>query len=55
MAPSIPTQSAANTPETLTVSQLNRMAKRLLESHFDYVWIEGELSKKERLVDDLLL
>ena len=44
MAPSIPTQSAANTPETLTVSQLNRMAKRLLESHFDYVWIEGELS-----------
>lgn len=44
MAPSIPPQSATNTPETLTVSQLNRMAKRLLESHFDYVWIEGELS-----------
>ncbi|MEE4661115.1 MAG: exodeoxyribonuclease VII large subunit [Halieaceae bacterium] len=32
------------TPETLSVSQLNRQAKRLLESHFDFVWIEGEIS-----------
>ena len=31
-------------PETFTVSQLNRLAKRVLESHFDFVWIEGELS-----------
>ena len=31
-------------PETLSVSQLNRQAKRVLESHFDYVWVEGELS-----------
>lgn len=28
----------------LTVSQLNRQAKSLLETHFDYVWVEGEVS-----------
>ncbi len=38
-ATSQPTQ-----PPTLSVSQLNRQAKRLLESHFDYVWVEGEVS-----------
>lgn len=32
------------TAETLNVSQLNRQAKRLLESHFGYVWVEGELT-----------
>jgi len=31
-------------PATLTVSQLNRQAKNLLESHFDFVWVEGEVS-----------
>ena len=31
-------------PTTLTVSQLNRQARRLLESHFDYVWVSGEIS-----------
>ena len=31
-------------PRTLTVSQLNRQAKTLLESHFDFVWVEGEVS-----------
>ncbi len=31
-------------PATLTVSQLNRQAKTLLESHFDFVWVEGEVS-----------
>ena len=31
-------------PPTLTVGQLNREARRLLESHFDYVWVEGEIS-----------
>ncbi len=31
-------------PPTLTVSQLNRQARSLLESHFDYVWVEGEVS-----------
>ncbi len=31
-------------PVTLTVSQLNRQVKNLLESHFDFVWVEGEVS-----------
>ena len=31
-------------PQVLTVSQLNRQAKSLLESHFDFVWVGGELS-----------
>jgi exodeoxyribonuclease VII large subunit len=34
----------ANPPVTLTVSQLNRQARSLLESHFDFVWVEGEVS-----------
>lgn len=33
-----------NPPVSLTVSQLNRQARTLLESHFDYVWVEGEVS-----------
>jgi exodeoxyribonuclease VII large subunit len=35
--------TSGNLP-TLTVGQLNREARRLLESHFDYVWVEGEIS-----------
>lgn len=31
-------------PPLLTVTQLNRQAKTLLESHFDFVWVEGEIS-----------
>lgn len=31
-------------PKTLTPSQLNRQVRSLLESHFDFVWVEGELS-----------
>ncbi len=31
-------------PLLLTVSQLNRQVKTLLESHFDFVWVEGEVS-----------
>jgi exodeoxyribonuclease VII large subunit len=31
-------------PQVLTVSQLNRQARVLLESHFDFVWVEGEVS-----------
>jgi exodeoxyribonuclease VII large subunit len=35
----------SDTPPTpLTVSQLNKQAKSLLESHFDFVWVEGEVS-----------
>ncbi len=29
---------------TLSVSQLNRQARTLLESHFDFVWVAGEVS-----------
>ena len=35
---------SATPPASLTVSQLNRQARSLLESHFDYVWVEGEVS-----------
>jgi exodeoxyribonuclease VII large subunit len=31
-------------PVALSVSQLNRQARTLLESHFDFVWVEGEIS-----------
>ncbi len=34
----------ADPPVTLSVSQLNRQARSLLESHFDFVWVEGEVS-----------
>ena len=33
---------------TLTVTQLNRQVKRLLESNFDFIWVEGELSNFAR-------
>ncbi|MEE4146182.1 MAG: exodeoxyribonuclease VII large subunit [Halieaceae bacterium] len=36
--------STQNPPPSLTVSQLNRQARMLLESHFDFVWVEGEVS-----------
>ena len=39
-----PQNNPSQAPVTLSVSQLNRQAKRLLESHFDFVWIEGEIS-----------
>jgi exodeoxyribonuclease VII large subunit len=35
-------------PQVLTVSQLNRQAKTLLESHFDFVWVGGEISSFAR-------
>ncbi|EAQ95945.1 exodeoxyribonuclease VII large subunit [Congregibacter litoralis] len=34
--------------DVLSPSQLNRQARSLLESHFSYVWIEGELSNFAR-------
>ncbi|MFB0517305.1 MAG: exodeoxyribonuclease VII large subunit [Candidatus Neomarinimicrobiota bacterium] len=36
--------SPAGPLEILSVSQLNRQAKQLLESHFAPVWVEGEIS-----------
>jgi len=35
-------------PQTLTVSQLNRQARSLLESHFDFVWVAGEIGNFAR-------
>ncbi|MFV0278396.1 MAG: exodeoxyribonuclease VII large subunit [Parahaliea sp.] len=31
-------------PETLSVSQLNRQVRKLLESSFGFIWVEGEIS-----------
>ncbi len=36
--------SQTSAPPALSVSQLNRQARTLLESHFDFVWVEGEVS-----------
>ena len=36
-------QSMPQQPITLSVSELNREAKHLLETHFDWVWVEGEI------------
>jgi exodeoxyribonuclease VII large subunit len=36
--------TSSNPPTPLTVSQLNRQVKTLLDSHFDFVWVEGEVS-----------
>ncbi len=35
-------------PVPLTVSEVNRRAKRLLEAHFELVWVSGELSNVTR-------
>lgn len=37
-------QSMPQQPLALSVSELNREAKHLLETHFDWVWVEGEIS-----------
>ena len=34
--------------DPLSVSQLNRQVKRILEGHFDFVWVEGEVSNLAR-------
>jgi exodeoxyribonuclease VII large subunit len=38
-------QTDPHTHPALTVSELNREAKNLLERHFDWVWVEGEISQ----------
>jgi len=35
-------------PATLTVSQLNRRARQLLETHLPLIWVEGEISNFSR-------
>ncbi|MCX2981775.1 exodeoxyribonuclease VII large subunit [Halieaceae bacterium IMCC14734] len=35
-------------PETLSVSELNRRVKRVLDNHFDFLWVEGEISNLAR-------
>ena len=40
--------SAQKKRDTLTISQLNRQAKRLLEGNFPSAWIEGEISNLSR-------
>ncbi len=39
-----PVQVGTKSREVLTVSQLNRRAKQLLETHLNSIWIEGEIS-----------
>ncbi|MEE4279279.1 MAG: exodeoxyribonuclease VII large subunit [Halieaceae bacterium] len=41
------TQSSESRP-ALSPSELNREARTLLESHFDFVWVEGEVSNFAR-------
>jgi exodeoxyribonuclease VII large subunit len=42
--PTLPTTPKSVKRDTITVSQLNRQAKHLLEGKFSSVWIEGEIS-----------
>ena len=42
------THNSPSQPPTLTVSQLNRQVKQLLEGNFASVWVEGELSNFSR-------
>lgn len=43
--PTYPVSSVNSiTTPVLSVSQLNRKARTLLESHFDWAWVEGEIS-----------
>ena len=39
---------SASAPQALSPSQLNRQVRGLLESHFDWVWVEGEISNLAR-------
>ena len=39
----LPVIDAAEPDRAISVSQLNRGVRRLLEGHFDYVWVRGEI------------
>jgi len=40
--------SSSDSSSPLSVSQLNREVRRLLEGRFDYLWVEGEISNLAR-------
>ncbi|MFK7733764.1 MAG: exodeoxyribonuclease VII large subunit [Pseudomonadales bacterium] len=42
------TAHSSTSREVLAVSELNRQAKRLLEGHFQQVWVQGEISNFAR-------
>lgn len=44
MTTSTSSDGGTTTPPRLSVSQLNRQAKSLLESQFGFIWVEGEIS-----------
>lgn len=41
-------QPVAPPPPAISVARLNREVKTLLESHFDFIWVEGEISNLAR-------
>ncbi|MDO6746022.1 exodeoxyribonuclease VII large subunit [Gilvimarinus sp. 1_MG-2023] len=41
-------QSGQNRPEIVSVSQLNRISRQLLETHLPLVWVEAEISNLAR-------
>lgn len=43
-SPSLTQKNVPNEPPVLTVSELNRMARRALESQLPLLWVEGEIS-----------
>src|SRR5690348_4321401 len=46
---SLPNTPSGGTPDAvLTVSQLNRLARQLLEDCFPMIWVEGEISNLSR-------
>ncbi|MEM1404111.1 MAG: exodeoxyribonuclease VII large subunit [Pseudomonadota bacterium] len=47
-SPSPSTKTTSTDSETLTPSELNGRVRTLLESHFDFVWVEGEISNMAR-------
>lgn len=40
--------NSANNKDVLSISQLNSLARDLLESHFPMIWVEGEISNLAR-------
>jgi exodeoxyribonuclease VII large subunit len=47
-APALPTGASGQPRQVLSVSQLNREARAVLEGHFPLLWVEGEISNLAR-------